>query len=145
MDSQSGQPELDSARLMVASAAGMKVGIDFDGVIDKYPEVIATLAGIIGLDNCYLITARCKRDEARTMEEAVKLGFPLEALAGRSFYDGEYNYETMDGVPGLWDELVAYKVAACKSLGVALMIEDDLRYKGPMEAEGIQFLLVGQK
>lgn len=120
----------------------MKVGIDFDGTINAYPEVLGMLVDIIGPANCFLVTARPRRAEMETLAEASKIGFPLERLGGAFYYPGSYDYAELDSTPGLWDKLIDFKVQSCKEAGIDIMVEDDPRYKEALEAAGVHVLLL---
>lgn len=121
------------------------MGIDWDGTVTDYPQVISSLVHIVGPKNCYLITGRHPGSIMRTLEEAEQYGFPIGDLAGSFFYPKEYDYEKLGVEPGLWESLIEFKVKICREHKIDILIEDDPRYKAPLEAVGVSVILVGDK
>lgn len=126
---------------MAVQNAAIKVGIDWDGTMTVHHQAICALIGILGAKNCFIITARHPGTIAQTEQEAKEYGVPLEHLGGVAYYPEVYNYETMDVNPG-WDKIIKFKMDACLEREIGVLIEDDPRYKTPLEEAGIQVILV---
>jgi len=130
----------------------MKIGIDFHGVIEDYPEIFKSFLEVLVkregevhiLTGPDLLHAYQEVTEAGYLEGVhyTKLHSVVDHLKGReveSWLDEKGRFWASD------EDWWSSKALMCEELGLDLMIDDSKEYEPYFEDLGTDFVLVGRK